>query len=126
MNTTSLVTFVAAVSAVLIAMPAVAQEATPDVPSVSTSTLTRATVQAELMQARKDGFTKRWNGQYNPLALATSERSREAVQAEVTAARQAGELNAMTGEDSGSAYLAAHTPRTAPSLVATGQAMPMR
>ena len=114
-------TLVAAASAVLLAMPAVAQEATPDVPAKSTSTLTRAQVQAELMQARQDGFTKRWNSQYNPLALAKSERSREAVQAEVMAARNAGELNAFSGEDSGSAWLAAHGTRTAPALMAGGQ-----
>lgn len=73
---------------------------------VWTSTKTRAQVQAELFQARKDGTTRVYSIGYNPLALAKSTATREEVKAAVTVARAEGTLDVMTGEDSGSFHLA--------------------
>jgi hypothetical protein len=67
------------------------------------STRSRAEVQAELTQHKQSG-TSVWSNQYNPLAKFNSNRSRAQVAAEYIAAR--GEVAALTGEDSGSAYLA--------------------
>lgn len=47
-----------------------------------------------------------WSNRYNPLAQFSSQRTRPAVTAEYTDARA--QVAAFTGEDSGSAYLAAH------------------
>jgi hypothetical protein len=73
---------------------------------VWTSTKTRAQVQAELFQARKDGTTRVYSISYNPLAVARSTASRDEVKAEVAVARAQGTLDVLTGEDSGSFYLA--------------------
>jgi hypothetical protein len=98
---------------------ALADDPTPDTyRDMAPSGKTRAEVQAELQQARLDGSIKVWSNQYNPLTVAKSLRSREAVRAEVIAARNAGELNALNGEDSGSAYLAAQGSRAAAPLLA--------
>ncbi|HMA08735.1 MAG TPA: DUF4148 domain-containing protein [Ramlibacter sp.] len=67
------------------------------------STKSRAQVQAELKQFQQSGSDP-WAMQYDPLARFTSSRSRAQVEAEYLASRQ--EVAAMTGEDSGSAYLA--------------------
>lgn len=69
-------------------------------------TKTRAQVQDELLQARADGSIKVWSTQYNPLVVAKPVKSREQVRDELMAARASGEKDAMTGEDSGSSYLA--------------------
>jgi hypothetical protein len=73
---------------------------------VWTSTKTRAQVQAELVQARADGSMRVYSIGYNPLAVAKSTASRDEVKAEVAVARAQGTLDVMTGEDSGSFYLA--------------------
>ena len=117
MNTTRTLSTLALMFAVSGA--ALAESPTPDTyRDMAPSAKTRAEVQSELQQARRDGSIKVYSIQYNPLTAAQSVRSREAVQAEVTAARRSGELNALNGEDSGSAYLAAQTGRTAAPLLA--------
>jgi hypothetical protein len=69
------------------------------------STATRAQVQAELQQFKKSGVNPSSN-RYNPLARFSGERTRAEVTAEYNGARD--QVAAFTGEDSGSAYLAAH------------------
>ena len=64
---------------------------------------TRAEVQAELAAYRKSGVNP-WSNSYNPVRYLRSTTTREAVQAAYLASRQ--EVAAITGEDSGSAYLA--------------------
>jgi hypothetical protein len=66
---------------------------------------TRAQVNAELAQYRAAGVNP-WSMSYNPLASFHSAKTRAQVQAEFEADRAG--VAAMTGEDSGSAYLAAH------------------
>jgi hypothetical protein len=72
------------------------------------STRSRADVQSELTQFRTSGVNP-WSKQYNPLAGFTASRSRAQVQAEYLAERD--RVAALTGEDSGSAYLS-QTPAT--------------
>jgi hypothetical protein len=67
------------------------------------STKSRAEVQAELAQYRQSGANV-WSNQYNPLAKFSSSLSRAQVVADFIAARK--EVAAVTGEDSGSVYLA--------------------
>jgi hypothetical protein len=90
------------------AFSARAESPTPDdyATQVWSSTKTRAQVQAELFQARKDGTTRVYSIGYNPLALAKSTATRDEVKAAVSVARAQGTLDVMTGEDSGSFYLA--------------------
>lgn len=68
-----------------------------------TSTRTRAEVQAELASYRQAGVNP-WSTSYNPLRSFRGTATREAVVAEYLASR--GEVRALTGEDSGSHYLA--------------------
>ena len=63
---------------------------------------TRAEVQSELFQYKKAGVNP-WSTSYNQLAQFKSAKSRGQVQAEYRADREA--VAALTGEDSGSAYL---------------------
>lgn len=90
------------------AFAAHAESPTPDdsATQVWASTKTRAQVQAELFAARADGSTRVYSISYNPLAVAKSTATREEVKAAVTVARAQGTLDVMTGEDSGSFYLA--------------------
>jgi len=83
------------------AVSAYAQDATPDDRPFS-STRDRAEVLAELAQFKKSGVNP-WAMSYNP-PLLPSTRTRAEVQAEYIASRD--EVAALTGEDSGSAYLA--------------------
>lgn len=53
---TTLVALAAAASAFVLAMPASAQEATPDYPTAYTSTVSRAEVRADAIDARKAGL----------------------------------------------------------------------
>jgi len=77
---------------------------------------TRAEVQAELGAYKKAGVNP-WSNWYNPLRTFQSQTTREAVVADYLASRD--QVNAFTGEDSGSAYLArTHTPGVAPSTLA--------
>lgn len=81
-----------------------------------TSTKSRADVLAEL-QAYKQAGVNPWSTSYNPLRGFRSATTRAAVVADYLASRD--EVNALTGEDSGSAYLAqARTPGLPPSLLA--------
>ena len=92
---------IAAVLAVA-ATSALADDITVDTtPFVSSRT--RAEVQAELGNFQKAG-TSPWSIQYNPLKSFASAKTRSQVQAEYIASRDA--VRALTGEDSGSAYLA--------------------
>lgn len=68
---------------------------------------TRAQVQSELATYKKSGVNP-WSTSYNPLASFQGQKSREQVRNEFLASRNA--VSAMTGEDSGSAYLAARQP----------------
>jgi peptidase E len=70
-----------------------------------TSTRTRAEVQAELAQFKQAGVNP-WSTSYNPTRDFRSEKTREQVIAEYQASRDS--VAAITGEDSGSAYAAAH------------------
>lgn len=67
-------------------------------------TRTRAEVNAELAAYRAAGVNP-WANSYQPLKYFRSATSRAAVVAEYLASRN--EVRALTGEDSGSAYLAA-------------------
>lgn len=71
---------------------------------------TRAQVEAQLAEYRQAGVNP-WSTSYNPLKSFKGERSRAEVQAEYFASRNA--VAAMTAEDSGSAFLAAHKPAEA-------------
>lgn len=68
-----------------------------------TSTRSRAEVQAELAAYRQAGVNP-WSTSYNQLKGFRSATTREAVTSAYLASR--GEVRALTGEDSGSAYLA--------------------
>lgn len=87
---------------------------TPFVPSLS-----RAEVQSQLDQYKASGVNP-WSMRYNQLAGFQSAQSRDDVTAAYIASRD--EVAALGREDSGSAYLAAHAPRTAPSSFATAAA----
>jgi peptidase E len=75
----------------------------------------RAEVQAEL-QAYKQSGVNPWSTQYSQVKNFKSTKTRDQVVAEYLASRQ--EVNAFTGEDSGSAYLAQVRPvgRTSSTL----------
>ena len=75
------------------------------------STRTRDDVNADLAAYQKSGVNP-WATSYNPLASFQSTKTRAEVTADYLASRD--EVNALTGEDSGSAYLAhLHTPAMA-------------
>jgi hypothetical protein len=92
---------------VLSAVAFAAQAETPD-PSgqyanaVVSSQVTHTQLQTQAVAAKKSGVNP-WSTSYNPLASFHSERSRADVRAEYLSNRKA--VSAMTGEDSGSAYL---------------------
>lgn len=89
---------------------AFAQEATYEYPTPAVSQVTRAQVQQELAQAKRDGSMRVWSTNYNHLAAARSVKTRDEVRAEVLADHRTptGALNAavLIGEDSGSFALA--------------------
>lgn len=80
-----------------------------------TSTASRAQVQAELAQFKKSGVNP-WSNTYNPLRDFEGAASREQVAGEYLTSRQ--RVAAMTGEDSGSSFLAARRPVPAGQLLA--------
>lgn len=82
----------------------------------TTSTRTTAQVQAELAQYKQAGVNP-WATSYNPLKYFRSEKSQQQVQQEYLASRDV--VKAMTGEDSGSAYMAAHRTQAAGSSLAS-------
>ena len=75
------------------------------------SAKTRAEVQAELAAYKKAGVNP-WSNRYDPLRHFTSATTRQAVVADYLASRD--EVKALTGEDSGSHYLAQHRAPGAP------------
>lgn len=83
--------------------------------SAQPTTVTRAAVQAQLAEYKNAGVNP-WSTSYNPLKSFRGEKTRAEVTAEFLASRNA--VAAMTGEDSGSAYLAAHQPAGAPRQLA--------
>jgi hypothetical protein len=93
------------VSALLLA--AFAGSALADDPTIVnenfTSTKTRAEVLAELQAYQASGVNP-WSMTYQPLKYFQSATTREAVVADYLASRN--EVHALTGEDSGSAWLA--------------------
>lgn len=79
------------------------------------STRTPAQVQAELAQYKREGVNP-WSIAYNPLRQFHSEKTRAQVEQEYLASRD--EVGALSGEDSGAAWLAQHRGAEAPSHVA--------
>ena len=90
------------------AMAAHAESPTVDTSAVQvwSQTATRAQVQAELAQARKDGSLKVYSISYNPLMVAQATTTREAVRAQARVEHTVNPTAVMVGEDSGSFYLA--------------------
>ena len=88
------------------------------------SSTTRAEVQAQLQQYKAQRVNP-WSMSYNPLARFSSDRTRADVTAEYLRARD--EVAALNAEDSGSAWLAAHTTRrVAPGPVLAGRTVDAR
>ena len=77
--------------------------------------LDRAAVQAELQQYKASGVNP-WSQGFNQLRGFQSTRTRAQVTAEFLQSRD--EAAALTGEDSGSAYLSARTPGVAAPVLA--------
>ena len=75
----------------------------------------RAQVQAELQQYKASGVNP-WSQAYNPLRGFQSGSTRAQVTAEYLQSRDA--TAALTGEDSGSAYLSVRTPAVAAPVIA--------
>ena len=118
MNKLSLVLATAALSTLGAASTvALAQEATYDYPQAVTSNVTRAQVQAELAQAKRDGSIRVWSSSYNHMAAAQSLKARADVRAEVLSTNRA-EMAAVTGEDSGSFALSRKAVRSAGTVLA--------
>ena len=82
---------------------------------VFTGSKSVAQVRAELDAYKKSGVNP-WSTSYNPLKGFQSATTREAVTAEYIASRN--EVHELSGEDSGSAYLAQHRGATVPSTFA--------
>jgi len=80
-----------------------------------TGARSRAEVQAELQQYQAAGVNP-WSQSYNQLRGFQSAKTRAQVTAEYLRSRD--ETAALTGEDSGSAYLSARTPSVAAPILA--------
>lgn len=96
-------TSIVVVALALAAGTAVADDATPDAYGSFVSTKTRAEVQAERAQVKRNF----WSDSYNPLTMTQPRKTRNRVLNELKAAQESGELRALNGEDSGSVYLVA-------------------
>jgi hypothetical protein len=84
-------------------------------------TKTRAEVKAELAKSLRAASTGLWSESYNPLTMTRPAKTRNRVLDELELARDSGHLRAFSGEDSGSAYMAARsTRRSAPAGVIAG------
>ena len=94
--------FALALVALAAATPAFADDITID-PTPFVSTRSRAEVIGEMQQFRHAGANP-WADEYNPLAEFRSDRTREQVTLDFQASRDS--VAALTGEDSGSMYLA--------------------
>ena len=82
------------------------------------STASRAQVNADLAAYKKAGVNP-WSTQYNPLKTFQSTKSRDEVTRDYIAARD--QVAALTGEDSGSAWLAQAATRQPVSSTLAGQ-----
>jgi polyisoprenoid-binding protein YceI len=80
----------------------------------------RTEVQAELAQYQKARVNP-WSTSYNQFSQSKSLRDRADVRAEAVASVQSGETAALTGEDSGSAYLAKRPAVTTTLVIAQSQ-----
>jgi hypothetical protein len=88
---------------------------------------TRADVQGELVQFRTDHPVSPWSMRYDPLTTFQSTATRADVTAAYIADRA--EVEALTGEDSGSAYMAQVGMKSAPAepnLASNGAAAQIR
>ena len=83
-----------------------------------TSSQSRDAVLAELAAYKRAGVNP-WSMSYNPLRSFQSATTRDAVVADYLASR--GEVRALTGEDSGSMYLATMRTRAVPRDTLAGQ-----
>jgi hypothetical protein len=119
MNKISQVLATATVAAIgLASTAAFAEGASYDYPQAVTSNTTRAQVQSELAQAKRDGSIKVYSISYNHMAAMKSVKSRAEVQAEVVGTDTA-TRDAMLGEDSGSFALSHKPARSAGTVLAT-------
>jgi Domain of unknown function (DUF4148) len=75
-----------------------AQEATYELPQPLTSTISRAQVQAEVLQARANGTLRVTEGDFQKSAPFVAQRSRADVQAETLAAIASGEIVSRNSE----------------------------
>lgn len=92
-------TTIAAITLSLFAAGAAqAQEAVYELPAPATSSLTRAEVVADLLQARAAGFQQVAEGNYPAQAPRGQSRTRAEVRAETLAAIASGELHALNSE----------------------------
>jgi hypothetical protein len=82
------------------------------------SQTSRTQVEAQLAEFRRSGVNP-WSTSYSPLKYFKGQRSRAEVEAEYFAGRDA--VAALTAEDSGSAYLAAHQPAAPAARQLAGQ-----
>lgn len=101
MNTAKLL-LVASIAAASFAASAATPEATPGPDQAPQSSLSRAQVQSQLADFKASGVNP-WATSYNPNASFRPALTRAQVTAEFLASRD--QVAAMTGEDSGSAYL---------------------
>ncbi len=95
---------IAAIAFAVAAGSAFADDITLD-PVQHQSLKSRAEVQADLSQFQQARINP-WSTSYNVRSQARSVLDRAAVHAEAVAITRSGEVAALTGEDSGSAYLA--------------------
>jgi hypothetical protein len=108
--------------ALVVAAAAAAGNAFAESPTVLkddfVSKASRAQVNAELVAYKQAGVNP-WSTQYNPLRAFKSAKTRDQVVGEYIAARE--QVHALTGEDSGSAWLAQAAPRNAFGDTLAGQ-----
>ncbi|TWO71100.1 DUF4148 domain-containing protein [Caenimonas sedimenti] len=101
-------------AAFVVAAAAFAGSAFAETPTVVkddfVSTASRAQVNAELVAFKQAGVNP-WSTQYNPLRFVQGTRTRAQVVGEYLASRD--QVAALTGEDSGSTWLAQAAPRNA-------------
>lgn len=107
------------ISAAVVAVAALSGNAFAESPTVVkdnfVSTKSRAEVQADLA-AYKQAGVNHWSTQYNPLRGFKSAKTRADVTAEYVASRD--QVAALTGEDSGSAWLSAAQRQSVPATLA--------
>jgi len=84
-----------------VAGAAFADDITPDTYRDTVASKSRAQVQAEREQAKRDGTINAWSFRYNPLSFSKSLKTRADVVAELQAAQASGEYAALNSEDGG-------------------------